>query len=279
MANFKNKKVWHSNLKYESPLTIRWLGDPMESKFSKGDLIAYFEVKGSDQEGLYYNIETEEIADKIRQTPKRQWITVNATGGNDEPADLEISGASQSSPEPTQKQSTISTDRYGPDNLMDAYIQVVDQVVDRFVDATDDDGKITDTGFQHIRNVGDFWFRTGCFIPLFEGQGTRTRDTQEAPQSSNKPSGDDTPSPATDKQIEAIERLVKEIKWGGESHDGKDLGDVKSNIENAIENSKITAKSAPAIISWFNKEVEHQAKIEEELQEPDDDLPSDGFNV
>lgn len=81
MDNFTSKKVWHSMLKYKSPLVVMFgTGQLVDSKYEEGQQIIYFTVRGDEKE-YYYQIESFEIAKDLGAVVAKEWYSLEAGGG------------------------------------------------------------------------------------------------------------------------------------------------------------------------------------------------------
>ncbi len=91
MGTFKNKKVWHSNFKYASPLVITFTSGIMESKYKKGEEIVFFTIRGEPDSQHYLVIESEQVRKRIEQVAPTldKWVKVTGDGQGDE-ADIVI---------------------------------------------------------------------------------------------------------------------------------------------------------------------------------------------
>lgn len=88
-ATFKNQTVYHSWLKQVSPIVLRFVTKPADSKYRDKPRWVAFRVRGDvgedGKERKYtLNIENPLIEEKIKATQLKRWVTVTATGGSED---------------------------------------------------------------------------------------------------------------------------------------------------------------------------------------------------
>lgn len=135
MATFTNKKVWHSNLKFASPLVVQFTSDLMDSKYDEDQRIVFFKVRGDPTDGYYLVIENDTIADRISKLGKsRDWFKVTATGQS-ESADIAIQTANVTTDDKSSSQS------YGAETIFENYVTCLN-AADEAIKASDLPSKI-----------------------------------------------------------------------------------------------------------------------------------------
>ncbi len=103
MGTFKNKKVWHSNLKYASPLVVTFTTDILPSKYKKGEEIVFFNIRGEPEASHYLVIESETVKKRLEKVVPTldKWVRVTAENSGDE-ADLIIESVDDESTPPSE---------------------------------------------------------------------------------------------------------------------------------------------------------------------------------
>lgn len=195
-------RTWHSVMRGFNP-TIKFMWDlneePPNSQYEThghpdGHGFRYFVVADQDDDNLYYYLpETEQVREKVEQIPNQQWVKLNATGGKDEPADIDPVAVevneSQTSQNGAQGGSSRNEDRLGPDNVIESYLLTIKAMKEMAGGLVmDDNGELTEEGFKHIKTVFIQWYNTGRFMPLYPGQGEEDKPEEEPePQEETAP--------------------------------------------------------------------------------------------
>lgn len=95
-ATFKQQTVYHSWLKQASPLVLRFVTKPAESKYKSKPKWVAFRIRGDvDENGkerkYTLNLENARIEEKVANTQLKRWVKVTATGGSeDDPGSADI---------------------------------------------------------------------------------------------------------------------------------------------------------------------------------------------
>jgi hypothetical protein len=282
MSTFKNKKVWFSHLKYAGELVVKFTSGPVPSKFKKDELIAFFEVQGDETEGYNIPIENDTVLAQVEAAPKGRWVSLVATGDDAESQSLEITLLGNQPAEPqSSKGAVVTSERFGPGDVMACMEEVLMVVQSAFEDSHDKDG-LTEKGKWYVNTLFDKWFSSGRFMPLYEGQPSESdygiveaepipnEEVEEKPKKVKKAEEKKDDGLADAAQIEAIEAWIPTIKWKGDSHDERDLKELKSKLDAALK-GKLTRDAAAKTLEWL---AEESAEQQQKLAEPeDDDLP------
>jgi hypothetical protein len=84
------KNIYHSYLVREGRLMVKFLGDPMESKYGKGSATHYVYFQVPDDETEYCLSVEPACVDPISNAPKNEWVFVIAEGSKDTPASMHV---------------------------------------------------------------------------------------------------------------------------------------------------------------------------------------------
>lgn len=258
---FDQNRIYHSYLKAFSPIVVRFTSDVRESDYDGH--IRWFEVRGDDHDGYYYQVENDEIRQYLEdEVPTGEWIKLVASGdGREGTADMEVHPAdgpdtSYSSPSQGGSGGGGNEPRLGPDNILDQYDLVLEKAKERFPEVMlDDDGELTEVGARLATTLYIQWSRTGRKAPLFDGQGEDVAEPQHA---------------------DRIEEDIDTLDWDGNSHDGRDLSDMKvrlSTLAEDIREGKATLAEAEHAINWLNNEVDEQSEDTTSPSLGEDSLP------
>lgn len=256
MAFFSKKGVWHSYLKAQSPVVVRFKNPPIVSKYpnreGEDQWVVYFQVRGdSSPEDYYYYIEDDEILEKLNNVEYGTWYSVSAGGGKDgqwlniEPAGESTNAVKASGPS--------YDDSYSAGYISGDYVKCLEEAkgIAGTVLDTEDPSVIQSIAATLYIN----WSKSGFRVPL---------NADDAPEREYVDEDN------TDKYTKKVQDLISKLnRRSGKAHDGKALKTAIDKIEAALD-GHIDAQTFGKIAEWLNNEVTYQNNDDEE---PKDELP------
>lgn len=255
---FKNNKVWHSNLKYASPIVLRFKGAPFKSQHSN-DMIVFFEVRGDPHDKYYYVCENEMIVDQIADDIAHGvWLQATFDGMKAE-ATLEVKPASESSA-PSSGGRTVRgaapEKSYSTGSVVGDWLLCLEQAK---IIAKDELGVAPKADVPSASVTKEI--ATSLYISW--------KDTRFL-----KPLVDSMPEPGVDDEVlelkEQINTFLEDLPAkNGKAHDGRALKTTLAKISDAMDENN--AEHLTMFRDWLDAEVEFQAMDPEEPEE--DDLP------
>lgn len=269
---FNVKKVWHSSLKYKSPLVVKFgTGQVVKSQYDDASII-YFTVRGDEEGDYYYQIESDAIAEQLRGVERDQWYELKADGMKDEatlslnpmgegdlPAIETVQVTSSQSVQqktftPKVESGTFSTGSIEGD--MAQCLAAAHRVYERGFGAPD---SVEAAGIIERLAVSMFIqanmnnFRTPIIADAVEATVAKDAD----PEVVGVSAGD----------MSALHELVDGLPLkSGTSHDGKQL---KRALDKVLETTKASNEEYKLMYDWVLAEAEFQVPD----VNPDDELP------
>ena len=253
MPTFSQKRVWHSFLKSKSPLVISLKGEPQESKYGDNPIV-YFEVRGDDFDGYYYEIESPEVNEIIENTPKREWLTVTASGGKDN-QHIAFSKAS-GGPVTSNKPGMPMVDKdYSTGNISGDYQRCLSEARGIALEWADDFDSPIPAEAIHAMAATMFiqWSYTKFRRPL-NADDAETVEVVDAVVDK------------TDEYVEDIRGLISQLEsTSGTAHDDSKLKTMLNKIESSFEGTIDEALHA-RMTQWLFEEIDHQTlALDDEL--------------
>jgi hypothetical protein len=257
---FKYNKVYHSYLKHQSPIVIRFRSPVRKSDYND-DLIAFMDVRGDTNDKYYYITESAEIRDEIGKIPVNEWVKAEFAGSDDTAVIAwELAGDTGNSDDAINSYPSENvTGSFGGASIKDNYINCIqvakDIVAVEFPDA--EDTLVKDIATTLYIN----WSHTGFKVSL-DGA---------APVEADVLDGDFATIESVDALRDGLDSLIVDK---GRSHDNRNLKPVLDKIKIVVNEDAITVspKEVGDMLVWLTKEYNHQVE-QEYAADPGDELP------
>lgn len=149
---------------------------PVASPARDDDATFLFMIENEDMAQAMMNGDEELGVEPIaKQIPNRILLSTRGSGEDAEAVWRSIPNENLPDGTPTDASSSgggsrPSGPRYGPENILDAYLEAREVAMEEIPGITDDDGQLTERGQREVATLFIQFFRTGRRAPLYEGQ-------------------------------------------------------------------------------------------------------------